>query len=415
MTSTLETAPLVVVGGGPVGLVAALAFAARSVPVVVLESGEDEVRAEWRGSTLHPPTLELLDTIGMADAAVRDGIRVDRLQYRDLELDEVAEFRYQTLDGHTRYPFRVQYEQYKLLRRLRDAADQHPTVDLRFGQKVTGLDPGAANGPAVITVVDRSGAAHRIEAAWLIGADGAHSSVRQSAGIDFPGDTYPTLSLVAATRFDLAGAVPDLGPVSYWSGPAGRVSLIRTPDTWRVALSTDLASVRGAPDTTPPQPSPRLVDALDRLVGDHRWAEVPLGQHQLYRSHQRVATEFCRGRVVLVGDAAHLASTTGGMGLNSGLHDAFDLTRRLSGPLRAGDTDAASRAAAEYALVRHEAATRIVQPATRATRAAVDVTDRAARAARLGKLCRMAADPARAAQYLREVSMLDAVDRIGAA
>jgi 3-(3-hydroxy-phenyl)propionate hydroxylase len=134
------SAPIAVVGGGPVGLVVALAFAAEGVPVVVLEADADGVRAEWRGSTLHPPTLELLDRIDLASVAVSGGVRVDRLQYRDLELGRVAEFDYGVLDGKTAYPFRIQYEQYKLLRQLRAAAADSPNIELRYGQRVVTVD-----------------------------------------------------------------------------------------------------------------------------------------------------------------------------------------------------------------------------------------------------------------------------------
>ncbi|MFI2664208.1 FAD-dependent oxidoreductase [Micromonospora carbonacea] len=405
-----ETAPVVVVGGGPVGLVAALGFAGAGVSVVVLEAGEDGVRAEWRGSTLHPPTLELLDRIGLAESAVSGGVRVDRLQYRDLEIERIAEFPYRLLEGTTRFPFRIQYEQYKLLGQLRAAAVAHPDVDLRYGQQVTSVELDGRW--ATVTADDRSGVSRRIQTSWLIGADGARSTVRQAAGIGFPGTTHPTRSLVAATRFPLAAAVNDLGPVSYWTGPQGRVSLIRTPDTWRVALSTDVGAGRGASQTPDKQPHPRLVAALDRLVGDRRWADVPLGQHQLYRSHQRVATRFRAGRALLVGDAAHLTSTTGGMGLNSGIHDAFDLTDRLAGCMRRGDDAAEQRAADGYAAVRHAVATQIVQPATSAVRAAVDATGRAVREARLDGLRRKAADPEQATQHLREVSMLETHENV---
>jgi 3-(3-hydroxy-phenyl)propionate hydroxylase len=406
------SAPIAVVGGGPVGLVVALAFAAEGVPVVVLEADADGVRAEWRGSTLHPPTLELLDRIDLASVAISGGVRVDRLQYRDLELGRVAEFDYGVLEGKTTYPFRIQYEQYKLLRQLRAAAANSPNIELRYGHKVVTVDQD--DDRVAITMRGDDGAADRLVTSWLIGADGARSTVRRATGIEFPGETYPTQSLVAATPFDLAAAVDDLGPVSYWTGPGGRLSLIRTPDTWRMALSTDVAADRG-PAASPEEsvPHPRLVAALDRLVGDRRWASVPLGQHQLYRSHQRVATRFRAGRALLVGDAAHLTSTTGGMGLNSGVHDAFDLVGRLAGYLRLSDDSGAQQAADQYAAARHEVATRIVQPTTRAVRAGVDATDATARGARLDQLCRTAEDPMLAERHLREVSMLAAPDTVG--
>ncbi|MGW5410992.1 FAD-dependent oxidoreductase [Actinomadura geliboluensis] len=401
------TAPVIVVGAGPVGLAAALALAAERVPVTVLEAEQAGVRKEWRGSTLHPPTLALLDRVGAAADAVAHGVRVDRLQFRDLQLPDRATFDYGVLEGRTPFPFRVQYEQYKLLRRLRDLAEASPDVDLRQEHRVVGLT-GAEDGATAATVTLAGGS--RLTAPYVVAADGAHSALRKLAGIGFPGDTYPSQSLVAATPFPFEDAVDDLGPVSYWSGPRGRLSLIRTPDVWRVAISTTAATDGGAPAAGAEGPHPELADALDLLVGDRSWARDPLQQHQFYRSHQRVADRFRAGRLLLAGDAAHLSSTTGGMGLNSGVHDAFDLAARLGPALRAGgDGDAAADA---YAAARRDAAVRVVQPATRTVRAGVDATARDARLARLRDLAATAADPAAGTRHLSALSMLDAVEGV---
>ncbi|WP_329520989.1 FAD-dependent oxidoreductase [Spirillospora sp. NBC_01491] len=401
------TEPVIVVGAGPVGLAAALALAAERVPAVVLEAERAGVRKEWRGSTLHPPTLALLDRIGAASDAVAHGVRVDRLQFRDLQLPDRATFSYGVLEGRTPFPFRVQYEQYKLLRLLRELAEASPDVDLRQEHRVTGLtgaDDGAA--AAVVTLADGT----RLTAPYVVAADGAHSVLRKLAGIGFPGDTYPSQSLVAATPFPFETVVDDLGPVSYWSGPNGRLSLIRTPDVWRVAVSTT-AGVTASADGTG-GPHPELAAALDLLVGDRSWVGSPLQQHQLYRSHQRVADRFRAGRLLLAGDAAHLSSTTGGMGLNSGVHDAFDLAARLGPALRAGGDGDGDAEADAYASARRDAAVRIVQPATRTVRAGVDATGRDARLARLRDLAATAADPVAGTRHLSALSMLDAVEGV---
>ncbi|MFI9625891.1 FAD-dependent oxidoreductase [Streptomyces sp. NPDC052042] len=406
-----RNAPLVVVGAGPVGLAAALVFARTGVPVVVLEADGPALRTEWRGSTLHPPTLELLDLLGIADAAASGGVRVDRLQFRDLEAVESATFDYSLLSSCTRFPFRLQFEQYKLMRLLRDAADRTPLVEIRFGHRLTGLEQDADH--AVLTVEDAAGEPVVLRARWVLGADGARSTVRELCSLAFDGDTYPTMSLVAATRFPFEKALDDLAPVSYWTGPSGRLSLIRTPDIWRVAMSTGDSSDDRPADLDPARPHPAFADALDCLLGGRAWAETPLEQHRLYRSHQRVASAFRAGRVLLAGDAAHLSSTTGGMGLNSGLHDVFDLAQRLGPPLADGDAVAESAAANRYAETRRAVAEEIVQPATRTVRSGIDTTSLEGRQERLAGLCALADDSDAAAHHLWQLSMFDSAPTTG--
>jgi 3-(3-hydroxy-phenyl)propionate hydroxylase len=128
---------------------------------------------------------------------------------------------------------------------------------------------------------------------------------------------------------------------------------------------------------------------------------VELQQHQMYRSHQRLADSFRYGRVLLAGDAAHLSSTTGGMGLNSGIHDAVALAAAVAGP----DPD---RAASEYSDRRRLMAERFVQPATTLNRNAGDRLVIEARKERLAELRKIAEDEPSAREYLRNASMIGA-------
>lgn len=386
-------APVVVLGGGPVGMVAALAMAQRDISVLVLEQGPDEVRSEWRGSTLHPPTVEQLDELGLAEPMLKEAIRVHTLDYRDLELEEIASFPYELLVGETRFPFRLQYEQYKLVRQLRQAVAASPNVDIWFGHQVVGLRQDEAQ---VELTVAAEGKHTKVTCQWAVAADGAHSTARKLLEVPFPGFTYPYQSLVVATPFPFEDVVENLGAVGYWSGPRGRFSLIRTPDVWRAALSTGT----GVNEEPSPGTHPDFLADVRLLLGrDPDAEEMPLRQHQMYRSHQRVAESFRIGRVLLAGDAAHLSSTTGGMGLNSGIHDAVAVAAALADH----DPDAATAA---YAERRRRIAEEHVQPATTVNRTSADEVDIDSRRQRLRQLQSVAADDRQAREYLRRVSML---------
>jgi 2-polyprenyl-6-methoxyphenol hydroxylase-like FAD-dependent oxidoreductase len=315
MTLPTKQPHAIVAGAGPVGLTAALLLARGGVRVTVLEAGES-LAGESRASTFHPPSLEMLDDLGVLEEVMARGLVSTGFQYRDRRTGPIADLDLGVLAEDTRFPFRVQLEQSKLTPILLDVLRGIDDVTVHFGQRVV----GAATDGTTATVTTESG--DTFTADWVLGADGANSQVRQTAGFSFEGMTYPERFLVASTTEDLETVLPGVSAVNYVFDPTEWLVLLRTPEHWRILFPTD-PDTPDAVESDPARVQERLRGVADR---GRDWHVL---HTTLYRVHQRVADTFRRGRLLLMGDAAHINNPLGGMGMNSGLHDAYVETQAL--------------------------------------------------------------------------------------
>src|SRR5215472_5263436 len=170
---------VIVVGAGPVGLTAALALARRGIPNLVL-AAEPELVMELRGSTFHPPTLDMLDEFGLVPRMIEMGLKAPTWQFRDRETGPVATFDLALLASETNHPYRVQCEQWKLMRFLEAELRKLPGSDIRFGHEVTSV---RQDGDCVTVTAQTPSGPVSIAGRYLIAADGARSAVRRSLGV----------------------------------------------------------------------------------------------------------------------------------------------------------------------------------------------------------------------------------------
>lgn len=322
---SVDRCQVAIVGAGPVGTVIATLLAQAGYDVVVLEAGENCAQ-DLRASTFHSPTLEMLDQIGITPMLLERGLKAPIYHWRDRKSGEVIEFDMAELADVTRYPFRIQCEQYHLSRALAEGLARHGNAQVRFSNRLLTFqqdDKGVDLWVETMTGIDK------LRCDYLIAADGANSIVRKWLGIEFDGFTYPERFLCLSTEYELADHLPNLAYVNYVSDPDEWLVLLRVPSVWRVLVPTDAS--QGDDELR----SDRIKNGIfDRLVGDG--AAVKTEHRTLYRVHQRVAKSFVEGRVILAGDAAHLNNPLGGFGMNSGVHDAFNLFEKLEPALKAG-------------------------------------------------------------------------------
>ena len=316
-----------IVGAGPVGTVMATLLAQAGFDVIILEAGEDCAQ-DLRASTFHPPTLEMLDQIGITPMLLDRGLKAPVYHWRERTTGEVVEFDMSEIADATRYPFRIQCEQYHLSRALAEGLEKYSNAKVRFGNRLLTFNQDETG---VDLFVETMTGIDRIRTDYLIGADGANSIVRKWLGIEFDGFTYPERFLCLSTKTELADYLPNLAHVNYVSDPTEWLVLLRVPSLWRVLVPTN-----GALTDEELRSDAMKNGIFDRLLGNG--ADVITEHRTLYRVHQRVAKSFREGRVMLIGDSAHLNNPLGGFGMNSGVHDAFNLFEKLEPALRSNGT-----------------------------------------------------------------------------
>jgi 2-polyprenyl-6-methoxyphenol hydroxylase-like FAD-dependent oxidoreductase len=392
--------PVVVVGAGPVGMTAAAALAQAGLPVVVVELNP-QPRPDWRASTFHAATLELLESIDITGQMHAEGLVVPKYQFRDRRDGLVAEFDFSLLADETRYPYRLQLNQQHLVRMLFDRLQKSQNVELRFGSR---LENVAIEADGVVLDLETSDGTQQLRASYVIGADGPRSAVRTSLRIPFEGFTYPERFAITSTSVDLQALLPDLGHVNYVADPEQWLFILRTPESWRVVWP--VPEGMSAEEATSPE---RLQAQLQRIAPYE--PGYPVIDHQLYNVHQRVAQAMRVGPVLLAGDAAHINSPIGGVGLNSGIHDAMDAARRLTRIAHEG-ADAEAELAT-YDRVRRTVAVEYVQADTQRNTDRLREKDEAVRLQHQDDMRATAADPEKARAYIRRVSLLESVQRFG--
>ncbi len=396
----MERTQVLVAGGGPVGAVAAYRLALAGIETILVEAlpGCPE---DMRASTLHPPTLDMLDELGVLADLERQGLQAPVYSYRNRRSGEVIAFDLGELADVSAHPYRLQCEQFKIARLLTARLDALPHGRARFGTRVTGYEQ---DGAGVTVALDTSDGPQSVRADYVIAADGASSTIRKLTGTGFDGFTYPERFLTLSTRYPLEQHFDGLARVNYVADADEWCVLLRVPEFWRVLVPTDIVA-----DEAGLLSDAKKSAVFDGLMGDG--AGIETHHRTLYRVHQRVAQGFTHGRVLLAGDAAHLNNPLGGFGMNSGIHDVWNLTTRLREILL--DRRDAGPALALYDRQRRSVATSFVQAQTIENKRLLEAGSGDGRGDGRGaherRIAAIAADPAQRRAYLLRQSMYDSL------
>jgi len=387
------TDKVMIAGAGPVGLIGALQLARKGVQVTLIEPLTAPAE-DLRASTFHPPTLDMLDDLGLTEWMLPRGLKSPVFQHRDRPTGQVFSFDLGLLAGEVRHPYRLQCEQWKMMRRVAELLAEMPNVEMRFGERVTRVEQDDL-GVRLCTEAVEGGARRQHAGRFLIGCDGANSAIRKAMGIEFEGMTYPEKFYCVTTPFPFEEHFDNLSNVNYVADPDQWYVLLRVPELWRVLLpvADSMPDAEILSDAYTEQSLQRIVAKEGSYQVRHR---------TIYRVHQRVATQYRKGRVFLAGDSAHINNPLGGMGMNGGVHDVLNLAEKMMAVMGGADDALLDR----YERQRRTVCYRYVQAQTARNKADMEAKGDAAREQRLGEMRRLIDDPVATREFLIKNSML---------
>ncbi|OBK09985.1 FAD-dependent monooxygenase [Mycobacterium asiaticum] len=303
---------VVIVGCGPTGMMLAGELRLAGVEVVVLERRESQHLAGARGGGIHSRTIELLDQRGIADRFLAEGTKMDAATFGSTRLD---------LSGlPTRHPYTLALFQNHIERLLLEWVDE-VGVAIRRGTDVVGIAPGDEG------VEVRLASGESLRARYVVGADGGRSIVRREAGIEFVGPDATRSSLIA--EVEVTEELPQAGVVDE-RGVHGLHRM--TDDTVRVVVTE--AQLGPATEPTLDELRHGLIEVFGTDFGVHSPSWL-----SRFTDATRQAASYRQGRVLLAGDAAHVHSPSGGLGIGLGMQDAVNLGWKLAQVVRGISAD----------------------------------------------------------------------------
>ncbi len=319
--SSVTRHPVIVVGAGPVGLVAAIDLAQQGLPVVLLDD-DDTVSVGSRGLCYAKRTLEVLDRIGCGQRVVDRGVtwNVGRTFHGEREV-----FRFDLLPepDHQR-PGMVNLQQYLLEQMLVERAMALPNLDLRWKNTVTAVRPGD---DGVHVDIDTADGTYSLQADWLVVADGARSPVRRMLGLTMDGQVFKDRFLIADVVMKKPLFKEGKAERWFWFDPPfhrGQSVLLHreADDMWRI----DFQLGWDADPEAEKQPE-RVMARIRAMLGVQ--AEFALEWVSVYTFQCRRMQRLRHGRMLFAGDAAHQVSPFGARGANSGMQDSDNLAWKL--------------------------------------------------------------------------------------
>jgi 2-polyprenyl-6-methoxyphenol hydroxylase-like FAD-dependent oxidoreductase len=319
----VPTFDVIVVGGGPTGFITALGLAQCGIRVCVLEA-EDAAIDSPRACVYHWSVLEGLERLGIRAEAEALGLRKNDYQWHVKRTGEAICYDLDVLAHHTRFPYNIHLGQDQLCEIAKRRLDALPNAGVRFGTSFVTL---AQDKDGVQVAVEGPEGPEFLRASWMVGADGAGSLVRKAIGLSFEGMTWPERFVATNVFHDFASGGYSLSTLVVDEQWGSVIVKINDQGLWRCTYMEDA----GLPEASFMERLPAAYDNL--LVGEGGWQ---LDRAAPYRMHQRCCDTFRVGRVVLVGDAAHVTNPTGGYGLTTGLFDAYALWPTLAAILLDG-------------------------------------------------------------------------------
>ena len=309
----LET-DVLIVGAGPVGLLSALALGQKGVEVIVIEA-DDRLNGSPRAAIYFPSTLAAMDELGVLDDLENRGLRNSRLGHHVPEFDFHAVISLDVLRGIT-FDYMVHAGQ-DVVDQIAMEHAQRYGVRVLFEHRLTALRQDALG---VTATVDTPAGDRDIRAKWMIGADGARSTVRHLLGVEFEGHTWSNRFVATNVYFDFQSLGYERANFVCDPVYSGVVALLDRQNLWRVTYQEDAAlPVESFKE--------RLPERYEHFIPKGLNYEIKAAQP--YTIHQRCATRLRVGRVCLAGDAAHATNPLGGLGLTTGFWTGLILSDLL--------------------------------------------------------------------------------------